>query len=114
MSFSAYSLSPASNLTIAGQSVAENTTAPGTINLAIRQLMADGKELADAVDDIDLTNYATKAAAVFSGTQPTYTGRGAFLHHNNSGNASGRVFVQANGSALPSMSNGDILIEYAP
>ena len=112
MSFAAYSLTPSANLTIAGQSIAEGTTSPGTVNLAIRQLMADGKELADSIADIDLTSYATKAGAVFSGTQPIYTGRGAYVHHNNPSNSSGRIFVQAYGSAAPSMSNGDILLEY--
>ena len=112
MSFSAYSLTPSANLTIAGQSIAEGTTSPGTVNLAVRQLMADGRELADAVDAIDLTAYAPKAAAVFSGTQPIYTGRGAYLHHNNPSNSSGRIFVQAYGSAVPSMTNGDFLYEF--
>jgi hypothetical protein len=111
MSFASYSLTPASNLTIAGGSIAENTTSPGTINLAIRQLMADGKELADDVAAISPVGYATLAGPVFTAV-PTYTGRGAFLHHNNAANTSGRVFIQASGGAAPSMVNGDILLEY--
>ena len=111
MAFSDYSTTPASNTTIGGQSVAENTTAPGTINLAIRQLMADGKALSNTVAGFNLSAYAPLDALTFTG-QPKYSGRGAFLHHNSSGNASGRVFVQAVGSAVPTMANGDILIEY--
>ena len=112
MSFASYSLTPSANLTIAGQSIAEGTTSPGTINLAIRQLMTDGRELADEIDDMDLSVYATKEAAVFSGTQPIYDGRGAFAHHNNPASASNREFVQPSGEAIPSMANGDKLFTY--
>lgn len=111
MSFASYSLTPASNTTIAGQSIAEGTTNPGTVNLAIRQLMSDGRSLYDTVNALNLSGYAPLAAPVFTG-QPTYSGRGAFMHHNNSGNLSGRIFVQASGGSTPSMSNGDILAEY--
>ena len=111
MSFASYSLTPASNTTIAGQSIAEGTTSPGTVNLAIRQLMADGKSLSDTVAAIDLSSYAGLAAPAFTG-QPTVSTKGAILHHNNSANASGRIFVQAAGGAAPTMSNGDILAEY--
>ena len=111
MAFASYSLTPASNLTIAGASIAENSTSPGTLNLAVRQLMSDGRELFDLVDAIDLSGYALLAGPAFT-AQPTYSGRGAFLHHNNSANASGRIFIQATGSPAPSMSNGDILLTY--
>lgn len=111
MSFASYSLTPASNTTIAGQSIAEGTTAPGTINLAIRQIMADGKALYDQVNAISLTGFASLTAPAFIG-QPTVSTRGAILHHNNSGNASGRIFVQSAASAAPTMSNGDILLTY--
>lgn len=104
-----YSSTPASNTTIAGTNIDENCS-PGGINNAIRQIMADVRVMYDNLPDVSA--YATKAAAVFSGTQPIYTGRGAFLHHNNSANSSGRVFVQASGDAAPSMSNGDWLAEY--
>lgn len=111
MSFSAYSLTPASNLTIAGVSIAEGTTAPGSINLALRQLMSDGRKLADDVAAISLTGYAVLAGPVFTAV-PTYTGRGAFLHFNNAANASGRVYVQASAAALPTLSNGDIVMTF--
>lgn len=111
MSFSDYSLTPSNNLTIDGQSIAEGTTSPGTINLAIRQLMSDGRELSDQVVAIDLSGYAPLNAPAFTG-QPTYSGRGGFVHHGNAANASGRIFVQAEGAATPTMSNGDILMTY--
>lgn len=111
MSFASYSLTPASNVTIGGQSIAEGTTSPGTLNLAVRQLMSDGRELSDDVAAINLSTYAPLAAPVFTG-QPTYSGRGGFLHHNNASNASGKITVQASGGAVPTMSNGDILMEF--
>ena len=111
MSFASYSATPASNTTIAGQSVAEGTTAPGTLNLAVRTLMADGRELFDLVDAIDLSSYAGLAGPAFT-AQPTYSGRGGFLYHSNSANATGRVYVQAEAAATPSLNNGDILLLY--
>lgn len=47
MSFSDYSLTPGSNTTIAGLSVAEGVTSPASVNNVLRQLAADGKELAN-------------------------------------------------------------------
>lgn len=111
MSFAAYSITPSANLNIGGQSIAEGTTNPGTVNLAIRQLMADGRELFNTVSAINLSGYAPLNAPVFTG-QPTYSGRGALLHHNNAANASGRIFIQAAGGPIPAMSNGDWLLEY--
>ena len=111
MSFASYSITPSANLTIAGASIAEGATAPGTVNLAIRQLMADGRALFDLFDGIDLSTFAPLASPRFTG-QPTVAGRGAVLHLANSANASGRVFVQASGAAKPTMSNGDILLTY--
>lgn len=110
MSFSDYSLTPGSNTSIAGTNIAEDCS-PAGINDAIRQLMADGKELSDDVNDIGLSAYAPLNAPVFTG-QPTYSGRGAFAHHANPANTSNREFVQATGAAVPSMSNGDKLFLY--
>lgn len=110
MSFGSYSTTPASNTTIGGVNIAENCS-PANVNDAIRQLMADGRSLFDTVDAIDLSAKASLDAPAFTG-QPTYSGRGAFIHHNNSANASGRIFIQASGGSLPTMANGDILLEY--
>lgn len=109
MAFSDYSATPASNTTIAGINIAEGCPA-GNINGAFRQLMADARAEHDAAPN--LANYVLlDGTTAFTG-QPTYSGRGGFLHHNNSANASGRIFIQASGGAAPSMSNGDILLEY--
>lgn len=111
MSFASYSLTPASNITISGQSIAEGTTSPGTVNLALRQLMSDGKALSDDVAAINLASYAPLAAPAFT-SQPTYSGRGGFLYHSNSANAAGRVFVQSSATATPTMANGDVLLTF--
>lgn len=109
LAFADYSLTAASNTTIAGINIAEGCPA-GNINGAIRAIMADAKAEHDAMPD--LGDYVLlDGTTAFTG-QPTYTGRGAFLHHNNSANASGRIFIQASGGATPTMSNGDILLEY--
>lgn len=110
MAVSDYSSTPASNTTISGTNIAENCS-PGGLNNAFRQLMADVRVMYDNLPDTG--TFQTKAAAVFSGTQPTYTGRGAYTHHNNASLTSGRIFMQATGGATPSgMIGGDILLEY--
>ena len=53
-----------------------------------------------------------RCAGAFT-TNPIYTGRGGYLHHNSASLTGGRVFLQASGGATPSgMSAGDILLEY--
>lgn len=110
MAVSDYSTTPGSNIAISGTSIAEGCP-PGNLNNGFRQLMADVRVM---YDNLPATStFQTKAAAVFSGTQPIYTGRGAYLHHNSSSFASGRIFVQATGGSTPSgMVSGDILLEY--
>lgn len=110
MAVSDYSTTPASNTAISGINIAEGCS-PGTLNNAIRQFMADVRTLYDALPSA--STYMLKAAGSFSGTQPIYTGRGAYLHHNGSAYASGRIFIQASGGSTPSgMVAGDILLEY--
>lgn len=111
MAFADYSLTPGSNGTIAGINIAEDCS-PAGLNNAIRQLMSDGKELSNTVSNIDLSAYAPLNAPVFTG-QPTYSGRGGFIHHSNAANSGGRLFVQAEGAAIPTMSNGDILATFS-
>lgn len=109
MAFVDYDPVAANNTTIAGINVAEGCPA-GNINGAFRQFMADARAEHDAQPS--LANYVLlDGTTAFTG-QPTYSGRGAFIHHNNSANTSGRIFIQASGGAAPSMSNGDILLEY--
>lgn len=106
--FSDFSTTPADNTAIGGIDIDENCT-PAGINNAIRELMAACKTFDNGKADGSL--YVLKSASVLS-TNAIMTGRGAALHHNNPGNASGRIFVQAAGASAPSMSDGDILLEY--
>ena len=110
MPVSDYSTTPALNVTISGINIAENCP-PGNLNNALRQMMADVKGLQGQIPDTSALVPAS--GAVFSGTQPTFTARGAYLHHNDATNASGRVYVLPDGSSNPaSPSNGDIVFFY--
>lgn len=112
MAVTDYSTTPGSNTTISGINIDE-MCAPGNINNAIRQLMADVRVMYNNLPDT--STLLPKDGGVFSGTQPIYTGRGAYLHHAASANASGRISILADGSANPSSpSNGDIVFFYTP
>lgn len=110
MAFSDYSTTPSANTSIAGISIAENATPMANINNAIRQLMADAKTFSDASPDTSAL--MPKAAGTFSGTEPIYTGRGAYMHHNDSANTSGRVIFLPVGSARPSPAAGMVVFYY--
>jgi hypothetical protein len=110
MAVSDYSSTPGSNNSISGINIAENCS-PANLNNAFRQLMADVRVFYDGVPST--ATLMPKAGGTFSGTQPIYTGRGAYLHHNNAAFTSGRIFMQATGGSTPSgMVAGDILLEY--
>lgn len=112
MAVSDYSTTPGSNTTISGINIAEGCP-PANINNAIRQLMADVRAVYDDLPDVSTKLNA--AGGVFNGTQPVYTGRGAYLHHNSNANLSGRVHILADGSALPtSPADGDIVFFFTP
>lgn len=109
MAVSDWSTTPGSNTTIDGINIAEGCPA-GNMNGATRSIMAAVRAMYDALPV--MTSYVTKAAAVFSGTQPKYTGEGAFVHWADPALTSGKAYVQAAGGAAPSMSEGDLLFEY--
>lgn len=111
MAVTDWSTTPASNTSLATFNLSEGSTMVADFNGITRQLMADIKAFSATVPVG--TDYVTKAAGTFSGTQPIYTGRGAYLHNNSSSHSSGRVFLQASGGSTPSgMASGDILLEY--
>lgn len=103
-----YSTTPGNNTSISGIFIGENCPA-ANINNAFRQMMADVRVMYNGLPD--LSGYVTKTGAVFL-TNPIYQGRGGYLHMNDVANTSGRVFVQAAGGSVPTMANGDWLIEY--
>jgi len=100
MSFSAYSLTPASNTSINGVSIAENCPA-ANVNNALRQIAADGKELANTVAAISVGAYMPLAGGTFTG-QILRSGSGGYLYNAASAQSGGAVYVQATGTALPS------------
>ena len=111
MSYLTWSTNANLNITIDGVNIAEGCE-PGNLNNAVRSVMAGVASLRDAVPSAD--GFMPVAGGVFSGTQPRYTGRGAYLHHNDSGNTSGRVFILAAGSPNPSdPANGDVVFFFA-
>lgn len=110
MAISDYSATPASNTSIGGFNIAENC-APGTLNDAFRYLMADLKAFSLTIPDT--STLMPKAGGTFSGSQPIYSGRGAYTHHNTAAFTSGRIFFQASGASTPTgMLPGDILLTY--
>lgn len=112
---STWSETAASNTTVDGVNIAENCS-PGALNNAIRSVMAGVKTFHVSYSAL-VTTVSGKVAAsggTFSGTQPIYTGRGAYLHHEASANSSGRVHILAEGASLPaSPANGDIVYFYS-
>jgi len=113
---STWSETPGSNTTVDGVNIGEGCT-PANLNNAIRSVMAGIKtfHIAYSTTASGLSAYMPKAAGTFSGTQPIYTGEGAFLHHQSSSNTSGKIYLLADGSADPSgTSAGDMVFFYTP
>lgn len=102
-----YQTNPNSNTTVGGTFIGEGAP-PGNINNAMRQIMADIRVFHNGIPVA--SGLAPLNAPVFTG-QPTFQGRGAFLHHNNPANAAGRVFVVAVGQSVSGLVNGDIVLE---
>lgn len=112
MSYLTWSTTASVNTTVNGVNIAEGC-APGNLNNGLREVMAGVASLRDAVPSV--SGLMPASGGTFSGTQPRYTGRGAYLHHNDSANASGRVYLLPTGSANPaSPANGDIVLFYTP
>lgn len=95
--FHTYATSASTNLSVGEVSVAEGCP-PGNLNDAIRELMVDGKMLADEVAAIDPG--MPESGGSFTGDILRQT-RGGYLHHASGAFVDGRVFVQPEGSANP-------------
>lgn len=111
MAFSDYSLTPDANLSIVGLNIAEGCAA-ANINNALRQIMADGKELANTVAAINVTTYMPKAGGGFTGTIYR-SGAGGYLYHAGTAQATGPVYTQPSTTALPpSPAEGTVVLQY--
>lgn len=107
-----WSATASANSTIDGTNIAEGCP-PASLNNAVRSIMASVRVMYDNLPVV--TGLAPLTGAVFTGTQPRYTGRGAYLHHASNSNTSGRVDFLVDGTALPaSPANGDTVFFYAP
>lgn len=111
MAFSDYSATPASNTTLAGLSVAENTTSMASVNNQLRQLMADGRQLYDTV--LAFGTPVTVAGASFTGNI-TRSGRGGYYCAFDSANTNPNIYTLVDGSSAPSSPpNGSLVVYYA-
>lgn len=106
--FAEMSDTPSDNTTIGSVSIAEGAP-PGNMNNAIRELMASCKN--QDINKADASALVTLLNSIIS-TNAKVTGRGAVMHNNNSANTSGCVYIQALGTAAPTLANGDWLLEY--
>lgn len=111
MSFSDYSLTPSANLTLAGLSLAENSTALASYNNQMRQIMADGKELANTVAAIGSPLLLTGGTVTGNIIR---SGFGGHYYANDAANTSPRIYTLVDGSAAPtSPPNGSLVVYYA-
>lgn len=111
MSFSDYSITPSANLTLAGLSLAENSTALASYNNQMRQIMADGKELANTV--AALGNPLLLTGGTVTGNI-IRSGFGGHYYNADAANTGPRIYTLLEGSAAPSSPpNGSLAVYYA-
>ena len=109
--FSTYSTTASVNVTIGGINIAEGCPAANVNNVA-RQIVAEGRELYDIVNAINVSGYMPLAGGTFSGTI-SRSGAGGYLYHANSAQSSGPVYTQPSSSALPSSpAEGTVVFQY--
>ena len=107
-----WSTTPSLNGTIDGINIAEGCP-PANVNNMGRAIMASVRVMYDNLPVI--TGLMPVAGGTFSGTQPRYTGAGAYLFNSDIANGSGRVSYLAEGSPNPaSPSNGDQVLFFTP
>lgn len=111
MAFSSYSTTPDNNTSINGTNIAENCPA-GNVNNAIRQIMADGAELAATVAAIDTSTGLPLTGGEVTGVI-TRGGAGAHLYHVGPTLLSGAVHAQPLSQALPTGAEGVIVLQWA-
>jgi hypothetical protein len=110
MAFGSYSTTPASNTTIGGISIAEGCPA-GNVNNAIRQLMADGRELNDTVAGIDVSSLMPKSGGEFVG-EITRALAGGYRYNAAPSQINGATYFLPTGSARPTAVEGVVVFYY--
>ena len=107
-----WSTTASANATIDGINIAEGCP-PANVNNMGRSIMAAVRVMYDNLPSI--AGLMPTNGGTFTGTQPRYTGSGAYLFNADSANGSGRVSILADGSANPtSPANGDIVFFFTP
>lgn len=107
-SASEFSTDPNLNTTIGGVNVAEGCS-PAGLNNVERYLAAAMRTLYNQVQNVAAAMPLT--GGTFTG-DISRSGRGGYLHHAGSGQTSGRVYFLPEGSAMPPMSEGDVVFFY--
>jgi hypothetical protein len=109
--FSTYSTTASLNTSIRGVNVAENCPA-ANINDVSRGLAAEGRELYDIVNAINVSSYMPLAGGAFTGPITRSTA-GSYLYWNSASLTGGAMYVQLTTDALPSSpAEGTIVFQY--
>jgi hypothetical protein len=109
MSFGSYSTTPASNTSINGINIAPNCAA-GNVDNAIRQIMADGRELYDIVDAIDVSGFVSTSGGYVGALY--LTGAGGYRYNAQSSLTHGAMFFYPLGTARPTGGEGMVVFYY--
>ena len=110
--FSAFSTTASANVTLNGINIAENCAA-ANVNNALREILAEGKQLSDTVAAINVTSYMPLAGGAFTGNV-TRNGAGGYWYHANSAQAAAPVYTQLASAALPSSPvEGTVVLQYS-
>ena len=110
MAFSSYSTNPDSNTSINGTNIAEGCAA-ANVNNVCRQLMADGKELANTVAAIDVSGKLSTTGGTMTGNI-SRSGGGSHLYHGHPFTG-GAVYVQHISIALDNgVAEGSMVFQY--
>lgn len=109
MAVTDWNTNPDLNTAIDGINIAEGCPA-GNMNGMGRAIMASVRLAFQGMPNTD--TLVPRSGAVFTGAGPRYEGRGGLLHNADPSAIGGRVIALPEGTALPGMSNGDIVLFY--
>lgn len=104
-----WSTNPAANVAIDGVNIAEGCP-PANMNDMGRRIMASVRVMYNGLPNTD--TLMPKAGAPFTGN-PTFNGRGGYVHHANSAFTDGRLHLLPEGSARPTPAEGVMVFYYS-